>query len=62
MRRHTNDCFLTFVAIDEDSRPSAVPGLELNTDEDRHRFEDGKRRRKHREALEVELQSGFGSD
>jgi len=62
VRRHTNDCFLTFVAIDEDSRPSAVPGLELNTDEDRQRFEDGKRRRKHREALEVELQSGLGSD
>ncbi len=54
-RRHTNDCFLTFVAIDENSRPSPVPGLKLVTDEDRERFEDGKRRRENREALEREL-------
>ena len=54
-RRHTNDCFLTFVAIDENSRPAPVPGLELITDEDRERFEDGKRRRENREALEKEL-------
>lgn len=54
-RRNTNDCFLTFVAIDENSRPAPVPGLELITDEDRERFEDGKRRRENREALEKEL-------
>ena len=54
-RRHTNDCLLTFVAIDENSRPAPVPGLELTTDEDKERFEDGKRRRENREALEREL-------
>ena len=54
-RRNTNDCFLTFVAIDENSRPAPVPGLELSTDEDRQRFGDGKRRRENREALEREL-------
>ena len=54
-RRHTNDCFLTFVAIDENSRPAPVPGLELITDEDKERFEDGKLRRENREALEREL-------
>ena len=54
-RRHTNDCFLTFVAIDENSRPAPVPGLKLVTDEDKERFEDGKRRRENREALEKEL-------
>ena len=54
-RRHTNDCLLTFVAIDENSRPAPVPGLELVTDEDKRRFEDGRRRREHREALEKEL-------
>ena len=54
-RRHTNDCLLTFVAIDENSRPALVPGLELVTDEDKRRFEDGRRRREHREALEKEL-------
>ena len=54
-RRHTNDCLLTFVAIDENSRSAPVPGLELVTDEGKRRFEDGRRRREHREALEKEL-------
>ena len=57
-RRHTNDCFLTFVAIDENSRPAPVPGLKLITEEDKERFEVGKRRRENREALERELESG----
>lgn len=56
-RRHTNDCFLTFVAIDENSRPAQVPGLELVTVEDKQRFEEGRRRRENREALEKELTS-----
>ena len=55
-RRNTNDCYLTFVAIDEDSRPAPVPGLKLFTDEDKERFEEGKRRRENREALERELE------
>ena len=57
-RGNTNDCFLTFVAIDENSRPTLVPGLELTTDEDKERFEEGRRRRENREALERELGSG----
>ncbi|HIF08174.1 MAG TPA: acyl-CoA thioesterase [Gemmatimonadetes bacterium] len=56
-RRHTNDCFLTFVAIDENSRPAPVPRLELVTDEDKERYDDGKRRRENREALDRELQN-----
>lgn len=56
-RRHTNDCFLTFVAIDENSRPAPVPGLKLVTDEDEQRYEEGRRRRENREALERELGS-----
>jgi acyl-CoA hydrolase len=54
-RRHTNDCCLTFVAIDEAGRPAPVPGLKLLTDQDKERFEAGKRRRENREALEKEL-------
>ena len=54
-RRKTNDCFLTFVAIDENSRPAPVPPLLLETDEEKQRFEEGKRRREHREELEREL-------
>ncbi len=45
------------MAIDENSRPAPVPGLELSTDGDRQRFEDGKRRRENREALEREMAS-----
>ena len=56
-RRHTNDCLLTFVAIDGNSRPAPVPGLKLVTDEDKQRFEDGELRRQNREALEKELGS-----
>ena len=53
--RHTNDCFLTFVAVGENSRPISVPGLELSTKEDRRRFEEGKRRRQLRMELAEEL-------
>lgn len=53
--RHTNDCFLTFVAVGENSRPISVPGLELSTKEDRRRFKEGKRRRQLRKELAEEL-------
>ena len=53
-RRRTNECFLTFVAIDEHSRPAPVPPLDLTTDEERRRYEEGKRRRERRKALKGE--------
>lgn len=49
--RHTNTCYLTFVAIDENDRPVPVPRLELETDEDRRRFREGEHRRKTRLTL-----------
>ncbi len=55
VRRHTNDCFLTFVAVDEDSRPVTVPGLDLATAGDERRFAEGKRRREARQELESEM-------
>ena len=48
VKRHTNTCLLTFVAIDEDHRPVAVPPLDLIDPEDRRRYEEGKRRRMRR--------------
>lgn len=54
-RRHTNTCFLTFVAIDEDDRPVRVRKLELETEEDRQRFREGRRRREARRELDREL-------
>lgn len=42
---HTSSAYLTFVALDSNSRPTTVPDLVLETDEDRRRFEEGKSRR-----------------
>ena len=33
-RRHTNECWLTFVHLDDDGRPAPVPPLVLETPED----------------------------
>ena len=54
-KRHTNSCFLTFVAIDNQSRPVPVRPLKLETDEERQRFHEGRRRREVRQALAREL-------
>jgi acyl-CoA hydrolase len=50
-KRSTNECYLTFVAIDEDDRPVIVPELQLETDEERRLFHEGKRRRQARRRL-----------
>ena len=47
-RRHTNSCYVTFVAIDERHRPVPVRPLLLETDDDRRRNEKAKRRRARR--------------
>jgi len=54
--RHTNLCYLTFVAIDEKGRPVAVPPLLLEGEEEWLRFHEGERRREVREALARELE------
>lgn len=56
-KRHTNSCFLTFVAIDPQHRPCPVPPLHLETPEDERRCHDGKRRREVRQQLDQELES-----
>jgi len=53
--RHTNSCYLTFVAIDANHRPVQVPPLALETEEDERRFKEGRKRREARIALEREL-------
>lgn len=53
--RHTNTCFLTFVAIDDKSCPVSVRPLKLETEEQQQRFREGQRRREVREALASEL-------
>lgn len=48
VRRHTNRCYLTFVAIDENGRPRPVPPVVPETDEDRARYEAAAERRARR--------------
>ena len=44
-RRHTNECWLTFVHLDDEGRPAPVPPLLLETDEDRRLHDLAARRR-----------------
>ena len=58
-RRMTSRAYLTFVAVDRDSRRVPIPGLILETDDDKRRAAeaDGRRaeRLKARKALEARL-------
>lgn len=48
VRRHTNSCYLTFVAIDRNGRPVEVPGLVQETEDEMRRYEAAKARRRRR--------------
>ncbi len=48
LRRHTSSAYLTFVALDDQRKPVAVPELVLNTCEAKRRFEEGEKRREAR--------------
>lgn len=47
-RRHTNSCYVTYVAIDGRGRPTPVPPLLAETDEDRRRQTAAAGRRRRR--------------
>ena len=47
-RRKCNRAFYTFVAVDQSGRPIPVPPLEVETDEERERYEGAGRRRELR--------------
>jgi acyl-CoA hydrolase len=49
-RRHTNSCYLTFVAIDEDGQPTAVPPVEPVTAQEKEWYDHARRRREMRAA------------
>jgi acyl-CoA hydrolase len=52
-RRYTTKAYLTFVAVDDEGRPRAVPPLVLETDEDHRRHAEAAARR----ALRLELRT-----
>lgn len=41
---HTNSAYFVYVALDDQRRPTPVPRLDLQTDEERRRFEQGRAR------------------
>jgi acyl-CoA hydrolase len=46
--RHTGTCFLTYVGLDKNRKPTAIPELKLETDEDKRRWAEAQERRKAR--------------
>jgi acyl-CoA hydrolase len=45
---HTNSAFLVFVALDDAGRPTEVPPLRLETDEERRRWAEAEQRQQRR--------------
>ena len=45
---HTNTAFVVYVALDENARPTPVPPLILETDEERRRWAEGEQRQQYR--------------
>lgn len=62
VERHTNTCYATFVALDENGRPARVPPILPETDEEKRRHADGQRRREERLARRRPRQSSASGD
>ena len=46
--RFTTKAYLTYVAVDQDGRPTAIPSLSVETDDEKRRFAEGEVRSKIR--------------
>ena len=53
-KKLVNRAYLVMVALDADENPTPVPGLILETDEDRLEWEAGKKRRRLRKQRKIE--------
>ena len=47
-RTHTNTAYLVFVGLDDDGRPTPIPPLIIETEEEKQRMEQAKKRQAHR--------------
>lgn len=45
---HVGSAYLTFVALDENDKPTEIPQIIIETDEEKRRFNDAKKRREIR--------------
>ncbi len=57
VKRKTARAYLTFVALDEFSRPITVPPLSLETEDEKRRFENAKQRVKSRKEFLQKIKS-----
>ena len=58
-QRHTNSCYLTYVALDDDGRPTPVPEVIPETDDERRRCARAAKRRTTR-VMDMRYQGGKG--
>src|SRR3954463_909582 len=56
-KRHTNTAYLTMVALDDDGRPTAVPPLTCENDQERRREREAQLRRANRLAEREQIRS-----
>ena len=47
-RIHTNTAYLVFVGLDDEGRPTPIPALIIETEEEKKRMEQAKKRQTHR--------------
>ncbi|HUF26465.1 MAG TPA: acyl-CoA thioesterase [Gemmatimonadaceae bacterium] len=48
LRRHTNSCYMTFVAVDRNGRPIPVPAVRPETPDEQRRYAAAQERRRRR--------------
>lgn len=47
-RKHTNVCYFTMIAVDAEGKPTPVPKLDIETEDDKRRYNDAIRRKEAR--------------
>ncbi|OGT30222.1 MAG: acyl-CoA thioesterase [Gammaproteobacteria bacterium RIFCSPHIGHO2_12_FULL_35_23] len=53
--RHTNTCYITMVAIDDQGNPTPVPKLILNNDTDRRRYKEAEELKQLRKEYQLKM-------